>query len=87
MTVLPYHTVIVSSLMKRQNAMFCIFVVNEQGTDAKGEKSVAHVATTAQDDGNHGKQMIGEVPHRSPGVLTSPLHYVWLPLLRKSILL
>lgn len=55
--------------------MFCIFVVDEQGADAKGEKGVA---TTAQDNGVPGKQMTGEVPHWSPDFA-----YVWLPALRK----
>lgn len=57
--------------------MFCIFVVDEQGADAKGEKGVA---TTAQDNGVPGKYMKGEVPHWSPDFA-----YVWLSPLRKLI--
>lgn len=39
-------------------ACFVLLVFTEQGTDAKGEKSVAHVATTAHENGNQGRQII-----------------------------
>lgn len=76
------------SLNNRTSCFFLLPVFPAQGTDAKGEKSDAHVATIARENGKQGTHIVWDVlhtenwPHQQADLICG---YAWLCLLRRLI--